>query len=461
MAAAGSAIGLGNIWRFPYLAAKGGGGVFIVCYIILALTFGFTLLITEVAIGRKSAQSPLTAYSALVTKAGKSNPLWQAVGVLASLVPVIILPYYSVVGGWVVKYFVTFATGRGGSSVAPGYFTSFITQRYAPIVFFTIFLLATTFVVYNGVEKGIEKYSRILMPILFLLIIITAGFSLFLKHADGDVIRTGLDGFKIYLLPDFTGMTARRFFSVLTDAMGQLFYSISVAMGIMITYGSYVPKEANLNKCVNKIEFFDTLVALLAGAMIIPAVYVFMGRDGLNSAGPGLIFVSLPNVFYAMGAVGNVVGVAFFLMVIFAAVTSNVSIMEAITSCLMDRLRWKRHLAVGVTALWAFVVGIVVCLGYNAFYFELKLPDGSVAQILDLMDWLSNKAMMPIVAILTCVMAGWVLGPAVIIDEVTLAAPGEVAIKFSRRRLYVVMVKLVAPVLLLLLFLQSLGLLPV
>ena len=272
LAAAGSAVGLGNIWRFPYLAAKDGGGIFLLCYLILALTFGFTLLITEISIGRKTGQSPLTAYGVIHPKLG-----W--VGILACLIPTLILPYYSAIGGWVLKYLAAYLTGNGMNAVADNYFTGFITARWEPIIWFLVFLGATLFVVYKGVDKGIEKFSKILMPLLLMLILGIAIFSLFLSHTDGSgVTRTGLQGLKVYVIPNFEGMTAKQLLVVLTDAMGQLFYSISVAMGIMITYGSYVKKDTDLNKSVNHIEIFDTLVAFLAGMMIIPAVYTFMGR---------------------------------------------------------------------------------------------------------------------------------------------------------------------------------------
>ena len=266
LAAAGSAVGLGNIWRFPYLAAKDGGGIFLLFYLILALTFGFTLLITEIAIGRKTGQSPLTAY-------GKIHPKLGWVGILACLIPMLILPYYCAIGGWVMKYLWVYLTGNGMSAVADGYFTGFITAQWSPIFWFLIFLGATMFVVYKGVDKGIERLSRVLMPILLVLIFGVAIFSLFLSHTDeSGVTRTGLEGFLVYVVPDFKGMTVKQFLVVLTDAMGQLFYSISVAMGIMITYGSYVKKDTDLNNSVNHIELFDTLVAFLAGLMIIPAV---------------------------------------------------------------------------------------------------------------------------------------------------------------------------------------------
>lgn len=446
LAAAGSAVGLGNIWRFPYLAAKDGGGVFLLCYLILALTFGFTLLTTEIAIGRKTGQSPLTAYRAMHPKMG-----W--IGILACLIPAIILPYYCAIGGWVLKYLAAYVTGQGSTAVSDGYFTSFITSQWSPIIWFVIFLLATTLVVYMGVGNGIERLSRILMPILLVLIVVIAVFSLTLSHTDeSGVTRTGLQGFFVYVVPDFTGLTLKKFIMILMDAMGQLFYSISVAMGIMITYGSYVRKETNLVRAVNQIEVFDTLVAFLAGLMIVPAVYTFMGAEGM-AGGPSLMFVSLPKVFGAMGMAGGVVGVIFFVTVAFAALTSSVSVMEAVVSSVMDKFHVKRQSAVLGVAVLTLILGVIVCLGYNLLYFEVTLPNGSVGQVLDIMDYISNYCLMPIVAITTCILIGWILTPKTIIDEVT----GKGIYKFGREKLYVVMIKIVAPILLLFLFMQSLG----
>ena len=445
LAAAGSAVGLGNIWRFPYLAAKDGGGVFLLCYVILALTFGFALLTSEIAIGRKTGQSSLTAYKVL-------HPKWGWVGVLASLVPTLILPYYCVIGGWILKYLSAFLTDAS-ATVADGYFTGFITAQWAPIIWFVVFMLANTIVVYRGVNKGIENLSRILMPILLVMIVAIAGFSLTLSHTDSNgVTRTGLQGFMVYVVPNFEGMTIRSFVTVLMDAMGQLFYSVSVAMGIMITYGSYVKKDTSLIKSVNQIEIFDTLVAFLAGLMIVPAVYTFAGTEGM-AAGPSLMFVSLPKVFAAMGSMGTVIGVVFFITVAFAALTSSVSVMEAIVAGAMDRFHLERKTATIAVAIYATIAGIIVCLGYNIFYFEYTLPNGGVAQILDVMDYISNYVLMPVVAIATCLLIGWVVKPKTVIDEVTLGG-----LKFGREKLYVVMVKFVTPVMLLFLLLQSLGL---
>ena len=445
LAAAGSAVGLGNIWRFPYLAAKDGGGLFLVVYIVLALTFGFTLLSTEIAIGRKTKLSPLKAYAQISKK-------WKFLGVIACLVPLMIMPYYCVIGGWVLKYFVAFLTGNGVVAATDGYFTGFITGNVEPIVFTVMFLAATAFVVFRGVNKGIESFSKIIMPILLVLIVVIAVFSLTIKHEDASgTVRTGLEGFKVYVVPNLEGMTIKGFFTIVMDAMGQLFYSLSVAMGIMVAYGSYVRDEDNLMKSINQIEIFDTAVAFLAGAMIIPAVYTFTGTEGMQ-AGPSLMFVSLPKIFEAMGPIGNVIGCLFFAMVLFAAITSSVSILEAIVASLIDQFHVSRKTATGIEAVFALVLAVVVCLGYNVFYFEAELPNGAIAQILDIMDYVSNNILMPVVAIGTCILIGWIMEPKYVIDEIEKNGS-----KFGRRKLYIAMIKVIAPILLLVLLLMSLG----
>lgn len=445
LAAAGSAVGLGNIWRFPYLAARDGGGLFLVIYLILAVTFGFTLLTSEVAIGRNTKQSPLTAYKKLSDKFG-------FVGFLACLIPFMIMPYYSVIGGWVVKYFIAFLTGHGKEAAEDGYFTEFIAHQTEPIIMMVVFLLACAVIIYMGVDKGIEKSSRIIMPILLLLVIGIAIFSLTIKHTNesGDIV-TGLDGMKVYVVPSLEGVGLKEFFFVVTDALGQLFFSLSIAMGIMIAYGSYVPDDANLVKSINQIEFFDTAVAFLAGVMIIPAVYVFSGTEGM-AQGPSLMFVALPKVFAAMGKVGNAVGTLFFAMVLFAAITSGMSVLEAVVSSLIDKFRMERRRATIIETVAALIIGVIVCLGYNLLYFEVTLPTGNTAQILDILDYISNSVLMPLVAIATCILVGWVLKPKMVIDEAT--KNGE---KFGRKGLYIAMIKFVAPVLLVILFLISVG----
>lgn len=376
-------------------------------------------------------------------------------GVIACLIPMIIMPYYCVIGGWIVKYLVAFLTGDGVTASQDGYFTNFITGDVQPILFTIIFLCITAFVVFRGVEKGIESFSKIIMPLLLVLVLAIAIFSVTMKFTDAEgVTRTGLEGLKIYLVPNLEGLTVKQFFSVLLDAMGQLFFSLSVAMGIMVAYGSYVRDDANLVSSINQIEIFDTVVAILAGVMIIPAVFTFMGTEGMEASGPSLMFISLPKVFHAMGGVGIVIGCLFFAMVLFAAITSSVSIMEAIVASLMDKFHMSRIKAAVIETAIALAGGIIVCLGYNKLYFDITLPNGAHAQVLDVMDYISNNILMPIVAIGTCILIGWVVKPKTVIDEVE-----KTGHKFGRKHLYIVMIKVIAPLLLVILFLKSLGLL--
>ena len=447
LAAAGSAVGLGNIWRFPYLAARDGGGLFLLVYVVLAVTFGFAMLTSETAIGRRTKQSPLTAY-------GNVKKGWGWLGVFASIVPFMILPYYCVIGGWVLKYFIAFLTGQGAAAAEDGFFGGFITSEVEPIVMLVIFLVVCAIIIYFGVEGGIERFSKIIMPVLFVLVIGIAVFSLTLKSTnDAGKTVTGLQGLKVLFIPNFEGVTLKSFGMVIMDAMGQLFYSLSVAMGIMVAYGSYVKDDDNLGRAVNQIEIFDTAVAILAGVMIIPAVYVFMGPEGM-SAGPSLMFVALPKIFVAMGSIGNVIGTLFFAMVLFAAITSAISILEAIVSSLIDKFGMKRHTATTLETILALIIAVIVCLGYNIFYFEVTLPNGAVAQILDIMDYISNNILMPVVAIGTCILVGWVVKPKFVIDEITKNEE-----KFGRKGLYIVMIKFISPVLLLVLLLMSFGIL--
>ncbi len=441
LAAAGSAVGLGNIWRFPYLAASGGGGLFLLVYLVLTLTFGYTLLTTDIAIGRKTGHSSLTAFAHM-------SPKWKFVGLLTFVVPAIILTYYCVIGGWILKYITVYPMGHGSLAADAGYFGSFITSKAAPILYMLIFLAITAFVVYNGVEKGVEKFSKIVMPGLVVMIVGIAIFSLTLKH-DG---RTGLDGLKIYIVPNFSGLTFGKFMTILLNATGQLFYSLSIAMGIMITYGSYVKKEENLCKCVTRIEIFDTGIAFIAGMMIIPAVYVFLGNEGLEKSGPGLIFQALPQIFNQMGTAGNIIAIVFFVMVAFAALTSSVSIMETIVASIMQKFNKSRKQVSLFVFVLAIIGSLIVCLGYNVFYFEFKLPNGSVGQILDIADYISNYLIMPIIALFTSIIIGWVVKPKWIIEEMEISGN-----KFVRKNMYIVMIKYIVPVVMVSLLLQALG----
>ena len=447
LAAAGSAVGVGNIWRFPYLAAKDGGGLFLLIYLALVLTFGFTLLTTDIALGRRTQQGALRAFSSI-------RPAWGFLGKLTFLVPALIMTYYTVIGGWVSKYMVDFIIGSGTAAAQDGYFTAFITSPVSPIVFTLLFLCVTALVVFGGVEKGVERFARLVMPGLLVMIVGIAVFSLTLSHTDeSGVTRTGLEGLAVYVIPSFEGLTFSRFLQILLDAMSQLFFSLSVSMGIMITYGSYVKRDVNLNRAVSQIELFDTGVALLAGMMIIPAVFVFSGTEGMAS-GPSLMFISLPKVFAAMGGAGRIVGIVFFVMVAFAALTSCVSIMETLVANCMEIFSCSRRRVSLIIGVLSAVAAAVICLGYNALYFEQKLPNGAVGQLLDVMDYISNSFLMPAISLLTCVFVGWVVGPQLIIEE--MERTGD---RFTRKKLYRFMIRYAAPIIMAVLFLQSTGLL--
>lgn len=422
-AAAGSAVGLGNLWRFPYLAAQYGGGIFLLVYLILAVTFGFALLTAEIAIGRKTKLSPVLAYK-------KLNKKFSFLGYIATLVPIIIIPYYCVIGGWVTKYVTVYAQGLVAPAAKDGYFSDFIGHPIAPLVFFLIFMLISIVVIMLGVKKGIEKLSKFLMPLLVVLTIGIAIYALTLPNA--------MEGVKYYLIPDFSK------FSILTvaGAMSQLFYSMSIAMGIMVTYGSYTRDDVNLTKSVNRIEFFDTLVALLAGLTIIPAVYIFSGEEGLSSQGAGLMFMTLPKVFQQMPG-GNIIALLFFVLVFFAAITSSISVMEAIVSSLMDKFHLKRIPSCLIVIGICLLLGIPSSLG-NGLWANIKILG---MDFLTFFDYISNSILMPIVAFFTCILVGWVIKPKVLTDEIT--KNGE---KFARKKLFNVMIKYIAPICLLFIF---------
>ncbi|MDO5479045.1 MAG: sodium-dependent transporter, partial [Clostridia bacterium] len=403
LAAAGSAVGLGNLWRFPYLAAGYGGGIFLLTYIILALTFGFALMTAEIAIGRKTGLSAVGAFRAL-------DKRFSFIGYLGAIVPIIILPYYSVIGGWVTKYLAVYATGSGSSAaevtkeVVDGeeklitFFDIFIAKFEEPLAWFFVFMAITVVVVFFGVEKGIEKVSKIMMPVLVVLSMIIAVYSCCMPGA--------WEGVLYYITPDFTKFS----FTTVLAAMGQLFYSMSLAMGIMITYGSYMKKDVSLESSVKQIELFDTGIAFVAGLMIVPAVITTLGPDQLGK-GPGLMFATLPQVFEKMPG-GHLIGAAFFLLVLFAALTSSISLMETIVSIFCDKFKWNRNFSCIFVFILCLLMGVPSSLGFGLW--------GNVKPIgmdfLSFFDFLSNSVLMPIVALCTCIFVGYVLKPSALIE---------------------------------------------
>ena len=426
LAAAGSAVGLGNIWRFPYLAAKYGGGIFLLVYIALAVTFGFALMCAEIAIGRKTGLSAVKAFGAL-------NKKYSFIGWIASIIPMIILPYYSVIGGWVTKYIAVFVTGKGKAAAGDEYFTDFISRPFEPIGWFLLFIGLTALIVLFGVEKGVEKVSKWMMPILVVLTIIIAVYGLFMPGA--------MDGLIYYIKPDFSKFSA----TTVLAAMGQLFYSMSLAMGIMITYGSYMKKDINLESSVRQIEIFDTGIAFLAGLMIIPAVFAFSGGDeAALGKGPSLMFITLPKVFESMTG-GTFIGALFFIMVFFAALTSSISLMETVVSIVDDKLGWGRKKTCVIVFIGSVVLGLPSCLGFGV------LSGFSIGGLtfLDMFDFISNSVLMPIVALLTCIFVGYVIKPKALTDEIELTG------KFKGKKLFNVVIKYIAPIFIVLILISS------
>lgn len=427
LAAAGSAVGLGNIWRFPYLAAKYGGGTFLLVYLILAVTFGFTLMTAEIAIGRKTGLSAIEAFKKLDKRFG-------FLGILASAVPILIFPYYSVIGGWVIKYFVTFVTGGVEAASGDTYFSDFIASPAEPIFWFILFILLTAAVVLCGVQKGIENVSKFMMPVLVILTIIIAGYGL--------TINGAMEGVVYYLKPNLEDFSAK----TILAAMGQMFYSMSLAMGIMVTYGSYMKKENPLESSVRQIEIFDTAIAFLAGLMVIPAVFAFSGKENLN-AGPGLMFMTLPKVFNSM-PMGGVIGTIFFILVFFAALTSSISLMETIVSIIRDKTGWKRKPTCIIVTIAAILMGIPSSLGFGIW--SNIAPLGM--SILDAFDFISNSVLMPIVAFFTCILIGFIVGPKVVADEVKVTDG-----TFKSEKLFTVMIKWIAPIFLIIILASSIA----
>ena len=447
LAAAASAIGLGNLWRFPYLAAQYGGGMFIAIYLVLVATLGFVLMATEIAIGRKTRQSQLTAYSRL-------RKGWGFIGVMGTIIPLLITPYYCVIGGWVLYYFKAYAqmafTGvniMGEAAANSGeVFTSFISAPFAPFGYGMVFIVACAAVILMGVKNGIEKSNLVMMPILFLMAIALALYVIFLPGSGA--------GLKYYLIPNFDCFnTTEGNFSIallgktILGAMGQMFYSLSLAMGIMVTYGSYTKKGDSIEKCVRRIEVFDTLIALIAGLMIIPVVYMFAVKTGTDvkeamNAGPGLMFITLPKVFATLGAAGPWVGMGFFLLVIFAAATSAISLMEACVASVCDVMKIDRKPATFFTATIMMFLATFSALGYGAWgdvkIYIFDTVNGQ--QFLDFFDFVTNSVLMPIVAAATCVFVGWILGPKSVIDE--CEAEGQT---MRTKSFYAFMVKYLAP----------------
>ena len=431
LAAAGASVGLGNIWRFPYLAAKYGGGIFLLVYIILALTFGFSMIVAETALGRMTGKSPVGAFAAF----GKTK--WRSCGGwINAIIPVLIVPYYSVIGGWVIKYLVGYLSGHGAQLAADGYFTSFISSGVSTEVCFVIFALFTLGIIFAGVRNGIERVSKIMMPILVILSLVITVYS---------VTRPGAwEGVKYFLVPNFKDFS----WMTVVTAMGQVFYSLSIAMGILITFGSYMKKNVSIEKSTRNVEIFDTAIAILAGLMIIPAVFAFSGGSAENlQAGPSLMFITLPKVFASMG-LGTAAGILFFVLVLFAAVTSSIALTESAVSTFEDQFGWSRKKATLIVGMIMLALGTLSSLGYGPLA-GVKLIG---MQFLDFFDFLTNSVMMPVAAIATCLLVSRVIGVGKIEQEVL---SGETT--FRRTKIFNFMIRFLCPVFAVIILLSSIA----
>lgn len=431
LSAAGASVGLGNIWRFPYLAAKYGGGIFLLIYIILALTFGYTMIIAETSLGRMTKKSPVGAYHSF----GRSK--WLSVGGwLNAIIPILIVPYYSVIGGWVLKYLIGYLSGKGSTLAQDGYFNTFISDGASTELCFLVFALLTLGIIFAGVRNGIERVSKIMMPILVVLSVIITIYS---------VTRPGaLAGVKYFLVPNpenFSWMTV-------VAAMGQMFYSLSIAMGILVTFGSYMKKDVSIEDSTKNVEIFDTAIAIMAGLMIIPAVFAFSGGDpDTLQAGPSLMFITIPKVFDSMG-LGTGVGILFFVLVLFAAMTSSIALTESAVSTFEDELGWRRKKATVIVGIIMIVLGTLSSLGYG--------PLANVTligmQFLDFFDFLTNSVMMPLAALATCLLVSRVVGTQKIEDEVTDGGK-----PFRRKKIFQFMIKYLCPIFAIIILISSIA----
>lgn len=419
LAVAGSAVGLGNIWRFPYLAAKYGGGIFLLIYILLTASFGYVLIMSETALGRMTRKSPVGAFEHF----GKTKS-FKIGGWLNAVIPMLIVPYYSTIGGWVIKYLVEYFKGNVQAVAEDGYFGNFISDSWQVELWFLVFAALVFIIILGGVQNGVERMSKIMMPVLVVLAVVVTIYS---------VTRPGaVEGVKYFLIPNvknFSWMTV-------VAAMGQMFYSLSIAMGILITFGSYMKKDTSIEKSTENVEIFDTAIAIMAGLMIIPAVFAFSGGNAETlKSGPALMFITIPKVFANMGF-GTAIGVVFFLLVLFAAVTSSIALTESAVSTFEDELHWSRKKSTVFMGMVMLLLGTLSCLGYGPLA-NFKILG---MQFLDFFDFITNSVMMPIAAIATCLLVSKVVGVDKIEEEIK--KDGQA---FRRKKIFCFMIKYLCP----------------
>lgn len=431
LAAAGSAVGLGNLWKFPYMAGENGGAAFVFVYLLLLVLIGMTVMLAELTVGRHTQLDALGAYKKLSAK-------WAWVGGMGVLCAFLIMAFYTVVGGWAIKYFVASCT----NAVAVIDFGAFITAPMEPLVYTLVFCVLTWIIVYYGIGGGIEKASKIMMPLLFIFIVIIAIRSCTLPGAGA--------GLNYYLNPDLSKIDG----GVILAAMGQVFFSLSLGMGCMITYGSYLGEDSSLTQSSWMIPGLDTAIAFLAGLAIFPAVFAFGMEPG---SGPGLMFATLPQVFDKMPA-GEIFATIFFLLVIFAALTSAISLLEVVTAYLVDEKSVKRGGASILGIIGIFILAIPCSLSMGSLANVHIIPEIASMNIpamgfFDAFDFITSKLMLPLGGLMLCIFVGWVWGTDRAINEIT---DGGLT-SFPLAGIWSILVKYIAPVAIFLVFLSGFG----
>ncbi|WP_345947240.1 sodium-dependent transporter [Natroniella acetigena] len=416
LAAAGSAVGLGNIWRFPYVVGTNGGAAFLLVYLVAIILIGYPVIIAEMSLGRNSQKNPVGAFKDLAP-----DTSWWLVGALGVFTGFVILSYYSVVAGWSMAYIVQAANGFTSDMEFANLFAGHITSVGEPLLWHAVFMGITVGIISAGVVKGIQKTVKILMPILFILLLVLVFRSVSLEGAE--------EGLAFYLAPDFGDLSWQSF----NDAIAQAFFTLSLGMGAMITYGSYLSEDENISDSAGYVLGLDTLVAVLSGFAIFPAVFAL----GLSpDAGPGLTFITLPAVFAEM-PLGTFFGFLFFLLLTIAAVTSAISLLEVVVAYIVDEHEWERKKAAQVVGIIIFLVGVPPLLGYSALSdFEFLGMD-----LLDTYDWFANTIFLPLGGLLTAVFAGHIWGARNTAEEAN-KAEGTLSVG----NLFGILIKYVVPI---------------
>ena len=435
LASAAAAIGLGNIWRFPYLVAEHGGGIFVLIYVIFVLTFGFALIAAETAIGRKTGKSSIDAFKLLCS----NHPVFAKVaGWLPFIISLIITSYYTIIAGWILKYCLCYFTGSGTLLAADNgaFFSTYIGGSVEPVIWTLVVFLVVGLILSFGVQKGLQRVCVILVPAL---IVCMAGLAIYVLTLPG-----GIDGLVYCFVPDFSKLSI----GTVVAAMGQTFFSLCIGAGVYITYGMYLSKKENIEKSVHSVEIFDTGVAFLAMLLIIPIVFAFSGGSPeVLGSGPGLLFQQIPQVLITLDSGGTVIGAIFFLIVFVAALTSLFALIEVPVSVLVSRFAVSRKRAIVIISVIAAVLSLFVNFGYSIWK-EVTFFGNT---ILDTADILASNVLMPAAAISCCVLVGWLIDTKVIIDE--MEADGQ---KFRLKKFFVVMIKYIAPVCILIIMLSNL-----